>query len=95
MRYQGMVIRPPSEADSYILQVTYGCSHNRCTFCGTYWDKPFQVRPIEEVLEDIALAQVRMPDMRRVFLADGNGLVLNTERLVAILDALASGFPRL
>ena len=92
MRYHGMIIRPPSEADSYILQITYGCSHNRCTFCGTYLDKSFQVRPLEEVLEDIALAQKRMPGTRRVFLADGNGLVLSTERLVTILDALASGF---
>ena len=52
MRYYGTVVRPPSEADSYILQITYGCSHNGCTFCGTYLDKPFQVRPVEEVLED-------------------------------------------
>ena len=95
MRYQGTVIRPPSEADSYILQVTYGCSHNRCTFCGTYADKPFRVRPIEEVLEDIALARAQLPDTRRVFLADGNALVLDTERLVSILDALSCGFPRL
>jgi len=95
MRYQGMVIRPPSEADSYILQFTYGCSHNRCTFCGTYGDKPFQVRPIEEVLEDVALAQSQIPDTRRVFLADGNALVLGTERLLTILDALASALPRL
>jgi radical SAM superfamily enzyme YgiQ (UPF0313 family) len=95
MRYYGMVIRPPSEAESYILQVTYGCSHNRCTFCGTYQDKPFRVRPTEEVLEDIALAQAQMPDTRRVFLADGNALVLSTRRLVTILDALAAGFPRL
>ena len=90
-----MVIRPPSEADSYILQVTYGCSHNRCTFCGTYPDKPFCARPIEEVLEDIALAQAEIPDTRRVFLADGNALVLDTERLVTILDALHFAFPRL
>src|ERR1039457_4964459 len=92
MRYEGMVIRPPSEAKSYILQVTYGCSHNRCTFCGTYADKPFRVRPLQEVLEDIALAGSQLSDTRRVFLADGNGLVLNTECLVTILDALASAF---
>jgi radical SAM superfamily enzyme YgiQ (UPF0313 family) len=90
-----MVIRPPSEADSYILQVTYGCSHNRCTFCGAYLDKPFEVRPIEEVLEDIDLARWQIPDTRRVFLADGNALVLDTERLVTICDALGSAFPRL
>jgi radical SAM superfamily enzyme YgiQ (UPF0313 family) len=95
MKYHGMVIRPPSEADSFILQATYGCSHNRCTFCGTYPDKPFEVRPLEEVLDDIAWAQSHDPDVRRVFLADGNALVLPSDRLVAILDALASGFPRL
>ncbi len=72
-----------------------GCSHNRCTFCGTYQDKPFRIRPAEEVLEDIRLAQSRMPETRRVFLADGNALVLSTPRLLAILDALASGFPHL
>jgi radical SAM superfamily enzyme YgiQ (UPF0313 family) len=90
-----MVIRPPSEADSYILQVTYGCSHNRCTFCGTYQDKHFRARPIREVLEDVALAGTEMPDTRRIFLADGNALVLGTERLTTILDALASAFPLL
>lgn len=95
MRYHGTIIRPPSEAESYILQVTYGCSHNRCTFCGTYLDKPFRARPMEEVLEDIALAQVCMPGQRRVFLADGNALVLATEKLAAILDALSASFPRL
>ncbi len=95
MRYEGMVIRPPSEADSYILQVTYGCSHNACTFCSTYVDKPFRLRPEHEVLEDIALAQRRFPHTRRVFLADGNALILSTERLAAILDALLAGFPLL
>lgn len=95
MRYYGAVIRPPSEAHSYILQVTYGCSHNRCAFCGTYLDKPFQVRPGDEVLEDIALAQKRWPGLRRVFMADGNALVLSARRLVPILDALASAFPYL
>lgn len=95
MRYQGMVIRPPSEANSYILQITYGCSHNRCTFCGTYMDKPFRVRSNQEVLEDIALAQSRFPDTRCVFLADGNALMLDAETLSRILETLASAFPRL
>jgi radical SAM superfamily enzyme YgiQ (UPF0313 family) len=95
MRYHGTVIRPPSEADSYILQVTYGCSHNHCTFCGTYLDKPFQVRPADDVQQDIALARRFFPDTRRVFLADGNALVLSTRRLVPILDALADAFPNL
>ena len=95
MHYHGTVIRPPSEARSYILQVTYGCSHNRCTFYGTYLDKPFRVRPVDEVFEDIELAGRRMPGTRRVFLADGNALVLSTWRLVAILEALDAAFPHL
>jgi len=95
MRYHGTVIRPPSEADSYILQVTYGCSHNRCAFCGTYLDKPFQIRPTEEVLEDIAVAGRVLPETRRVFLADGNALVLPTPKLAQVLDALAGAFPLL
>ncbi len=92
MRYHGTVIRPPSEANSFILQVTYGCSHNQCTFCSTYLDKPFQIRPVNEVLEDIELARRFRSDTRRVFLADGDALVLSTARLVSILDELAAGF---
>jgi radical SAM superfamily enzyme YgiQ (UPF0313 family) len=95
MRYHGTVIRPPSEADSYLLQITYGCSHNRCTFCGTYIDKPFQVRSMDEVLEDIAMASSRLRDVRRVFLCDGNALVLDLDCLVRVLEALDTAFPRL
>ncbi len=95
MQYRGTVIRPPSEADSYILQVTYGCSHNLCTFCGTYLDKPFQVRDEAEVLQDIRLAGRLMPRTRRVFLADGNALVLSAGRLSRILEALANAFSSL
>ena len=95
MRYHGTMIRPPSEADSYILQVTFGCSHNHCAFCGTYLDKPFRLRPMEEVLEDIAVAGRVLPETRRVFLADGNALVLPTPRLAQVLDALADAFPLL
>jgi radical SAM superfamily enzyme YgiQ (UPF0313 family) len=95
MRYYGTVVRPPSEARSYILQVTYGCSHNECIFCGTFMDKPFRVRPEAEVMEDIKMAGLYMPDTRRVFLADGNALVLSNRRLIPILDALSAAFPNL
>jgi len=95
MRYYGNVVRPPSEAGSYILQVTYGCSHNECIFCCTYLDKPFDVRPADEVMEDINMAARYMPDTERVFLADGNALVLSNQRLVPILDALSEAFPHL
>ena len=53
MQYHGAVIRPPSEADSLIVQVTYGCSHGECDFCATYLDKPFRVRPFAEVVQDV------------------------------------------
>jgi radical SAM superfamily enzyme YgiQ (UPF0313 family) len=95
MRYTGMVIRPPSEASSYILQVTYGCSHNKCAFCGTYLDKPFSVRPEGEVYEDIDAAARLIPETRRVFLADGDAMVLSTRRLIRILEALRGAFPLL
>jgi radical SAM superfamily enzyme YgiQ (UPF0313 family) len=95
MRYYGTVIRPPSEADSYILQVTYGCSHNQCTFCGTYLDKPFRERSADEVHQDIESARECIPHTRRVFLADGNALVLSTSRLTSLLDLLNAAFPDL
>ncbi|UCC11380.1 MAG: radical SAM protein [candidate division WOR-3 bacterium] len=95
MHYYGMVIRPPSEAKSLILQVTYGCSHNKCTFCPTYLDKPFKIRNLDDILDDIQSAQKVLPHARRVFLADGNALVLKTEMLYTILDKLNSSFPDL
>ena len=95
MRYFGTVIRPPSEANSYILQVTYGCSHNKCSFCPTYLDKTFRIRPMNEIMEDIKMAQKFTPQMRRVFLADGNSLILSNNKLVPILDALNLAFPEL
>ncbi|MDD5529282.1 MAG: radical SAM protein [bacterium] len=95
MKYKGMVIRPPSEAESFILQVTYGCSHNKCSFCPTYLNKPFQVREMDGILKDIKEVQIDMPYIRRVFLADGNAMVLSNEKLIPILDALNSGFPKL
>ena len=95
MRYTGQVIRPPSEAKSYLLQITYGCSWNKCTFCPAYLDKPFKIRPFDEVEEDILLAKEAYPDVKRVFLCDGDGLVLSTDRLFPILDRLNESFPNL
>ena len=95
MRYVEPVFRPPSEAHSYLLPVTTGCSHNGCTFCGMYRTKRFRVRPHEEVLEDIALAREHFGDVRRVFLLDGDALVLSTGKLLPILDALREAFPSL
>jgi radical SAM superfamily enzyme YgiQ (UPF0313 family) len=95
MRYRDPVYRPPSEADSYLLHVTYGCSHNRCTYCAMYRTKRFEVRPEAEVMEDVALAARLMPETRRVFLLDGDALTLSTRRLTPILEALRAAFPRL
>jgi radical SAM superfamily enzyme YgiQ (UPF0313 family) len=90
-----MVIRPPSEADSLILQITLGCSHNRCTFCGTYMDKKFRKRPIEEVFEDIDSVGRYADEVTRVFLADGDAMVLSQDHLLKILDRLNEAFPNL
>jgi radical SAM superfamily enzyme YgiQ (UPF0313 family) len=95
MRYRGMVIRPPSEAGSYILQVTYGCSHNACTFCPTYTGVRFAPRNLAEVLEDVREASRLIPRTQRVFLADGNALCLPCESLETILSELRKDFPQL
>ena len=95
MRYEGNIYRPPGERNSYLLQVTVGCSHNACTFCGMYKDKRYHVRPMEDILEDIALAKRYYGDIPRVFLCDGDALDLPTEDLLAILAALYETFPSL
>jgi radical SAM superfamily enzyme YgiQ (UPF0313 family) len=94
MRYHGNVIRPPSEADSLILQVTYGCSNNTCDFCGTYLDKPFAVRPPQEVEEDVrGLLESVKQRVRRVFLADGDAMALSTRRMLDVLALLRQQLP--
>lgn len=92
MRYEGIVIRPPSEAGSLILQVTLGCSHNRCTFCPTYKGKRFRIRSLEEIREDLAEAR-RYRGVRRVFLADGDALIIPQRMLVPILTEINAAFP--
>jgi radical SAM superfamily enzyme YgiQ (UPF0313 family) len=96
MRYDGLIIRPPSEASSLILQVAVGCAHNRCTFCPAYKAKQFRVKPLEEVFQDIDSARDECgPSVRRVFLCDGDPLILPHAHLVAILERLKAVFPKL
>jgi radical SAM superfamily enzyme YgiQ (UPF0313 family) len=89
------VIRPPAEADSFLLQVTLGCSSDTCTFCGAYKGKAFRVKDPEEITGDIRRQARRHPDTRRVFLMDGDALVLSNSKLVPILQELNAAFPRL
>jgi len=94
--YVEPVFRPPSEASSLIFQITVGCSQNQCTFCGMYKGKSFRLKPLEEVLGEIAAVPERYRNgVERVFLADGDALVYPQSGLTAILDALSAAFPRL
>ena len=96
MRYQGMVYRPPSEADSLIIQVTLGCPHNRCTFCDMYKGRGFRVRPLMEVLEDLEMARGHYgSDVASIFLADGNSVILKNSKLLPILNKAKELFPHL
>jgi radical SAM superfamily enzyme YgiQ (UPF0313 family) len=95
MKYEGMIFRPPSEADSLILQVTVGCSYNRCTFCSAFQGKVFREKSFEEVKEDIDEASAYGSRIQRVFLADGNALTISQKELVRILDYLNVKLTRL
>ncbi len=88
MKYEGMIFRPPSEAESLILQVTVGCSYNRCTFCGAYQGKSFRIKRFEEVKEDIDEVSPYGAKIRRIFLADGDALILPQQELFRILNYL-------
>jgi radical SAM superfamily enzyme YgiQ (UPF0313 family) len=87
MKYEGMIIRPPSEADSLLLQVTVGCSHNRCTFCPTYKGERFRIKTFVEIEEDIQEAGKSLP-RNRVFLCDGDALIIPQPRLLEILASI-------
>ena len=92
VNYIGAVFRPPSEAQSLIIQATLGCSHNKCTFCGSYLDKPFKIRSLEEIRQDLEDARYMGP-VRRVFLADGDALSIPQKRLVQIHEAVNEYIP--
>ena len=95
MRYEGAIFRPFSEADSYLLQCTIGCSHNRCTFCGMYKDKRYRERPLDDILTDIRMAKAQYGDVEKVFLCDGDAIAMPTPQLLRILEALFAAFPSL
>ncbi len=93
MDYQGIIIRPPSEANSIILQVTVGCSHNKCTFCGTYKGVRFRIKPESVVEKDIEFAARYCRRQRRLFLTDGDALILPQKRLHKLLKTIRKRLP--
>jgi radical SAM superfamily enzyme YgiQ (UPF0313 family) len=94
MHYEGYCIRPPSEADSILLQVTLGCSHNRCTFCGTYRDKRFKIKDDKIILSDLRYAARHMSHMDRLFLMDGDVLIVPQKKLIRILEQIKEHLPQ-
>jgi radical SAM superfamily enzyme YgiQ (UPF0313 family) len=95
MRYEGQIFRPFSEANSYLLQCTIGCSHNQCTFCGMYKDRKYRVRSLGEIKEDIRMAKAHYGDLEKVFLCDGDAVAMETATLLEILNDLYGTFPSL
>ncbi|MEE9912559.1 MAG: radical SAM protein [Deltaproteobacteria bacterium] len=94
MDYEGMIIRPPSEAHSLLLQVTVGCSHNRCSFCGTYRQKKFKIKPSLRIEKDLQEAGT-YGHIEKLFLCDGDALIIPQPRLVEILLMIKRYLPSL
>jgi radical SAM superfamily enzyme YgiQ (UPF0313 family) len=95
MKYEGAIYRPPSEAHSLILQIAVGCSHNKCTFCGSFKEKKFRVKSFEEIKEDVDEAKTYARYVNKVFLADGDALIIPQKRLVPIVELVKESFPKL
>jgi radical SAM superfamily enzyme YgiQ (UPF0313 family) len=93
MHYEGNIIRPPSEANSILLQVTVGCSRNKCTFCGTYKGERFRIKSDAIIMEDIDFAAKYCKRQRRVFLCDGDALIIPQKRLLKILREIENRLP--
>ncbi len=93
MHYEGNIFRPPSEASSILLQVTTGCSHNKCTFCGMYKGSRFTIKDDATIMADIDFAALHCRNQHRLFLCDGDALIIPQRRLVAILTAIREKLP--
>ncbi len=93
MHYEGHIIRPPSEANSILLQATVGCSHNKCTFCGAYKGERFKIKPDAVIDADIAFAAQYGRQQKRLFICDGDGLIIPQQRLVALLEKIKTRLP--
>lgn len=93
MHYEGNIIRPPSEANSILLQVTVGCSRNKCTFCGAYAGERFRIKTDRIIMEDIEFAATHCRRQRRVFLCDGDAMIIPQKRLMKILDEIKRKLP--
>lgn len=93
LHYEGIIIRPPSEARSVIIQVTVGCSHNKCTFCGTYKGARFKIKNEDLILRDILTAAREFPFLKRVFLCDGDALIIPQKKIAWILRLIRQHMP--
>ena len=97
MQYEGVVYRPPSEADSLIIQASIGCAHNRCTFCNMYREKRFRIRKLDEIKQDIDWVVEHYPleEVKSIFLADGNTILMKTPQLAELMRYAHQSFPYL
>jgi radical SAM superfamily enzyme YgiQ (UPF0313 family) len=93
MQYEGNIIRPPSEAYSILLQATVGCSHNKCTFCGAYKGERFKIKSDAVIAADIDFAATHCRRQRRLFICDGDALIIPQKRLLGMLKAIRQRLP--
>jgi radical SAM superfamily enzyme YgiQ (UPF0313 family) len=94
MHYVGTIFRPPSEAESILLQATIGCSHNKCSFCGAYRDKRFRIQDMDIIRNDLQFASEHFSQNKRLFLCDGDALIIPQERLLSLLDDIKKHLPQ-
>lgn len=93
IEYDPPVYRPPGEWRSFLVQATIGCSHNGCTFCGMYMGKKFRIRSMDDIIGDIREAAAFYNQYEKVFLCDGDAIVMKTEDLLEIIGEIKKDFP--